>query len=121
MAYLITVGKDARPHAVQVHPNLVSGRFLVSEAGSRTRHNVAAHASVTLLWPPVQVTEYTLIIDGTATVSAREVEITMTRAVLHRPSTDAVAPTSSCGSDCRPLPMAAASLTDTGQNSPPRS
>jgi hypothetical protein len=53
---------------------------------------------VSLLWPPVDVADYSLIVDGTATVSGSSVRITPTRAVRHRPAPDG-------GNDCAPISL----------------
>ncbi|WP_036495681.1 pyridoxamine 5'-phosphate oxidase family protein [Nocardia sp. BMG111209] len=109
IAYLITVGDDARPHAVQVRPRLDADRIVVAAMGARTRRNAAERSTVTLLWPPPEPTGYTLLVDGTATVTDAGVEIAITHAVLHRAPADPVAPTGDdCGSDCRPVPLGAA-------------
>ncbi len=111
IAYLITVGGEARPHAVQVCAELCSGRFVVPDAGSRTRRNIADHRAVTLLWPPLEPGGYTLLVDGAATVAGNDVEIVVERAVLHRPSGQAVvADAGGCGSDCRPISVASVSV-----------
>lgn len=104
-AYLLTVSDDARPHAV--HVSLAwQGDALATEVGTRSARNIATRPAVSLLYPARDDADYSLILDGTASVDAdgdgRRVLITPTKAVLHRP---AAAPdtTSSCGSDCVPL------------------
>ncbi|MQY30854.1 pyridoxamine 5'-phosphate oxidase family protein [Nocardia aurantia] len=107
IAYLITVGGDARPHAVQVRPRLEADRIVLASAGSRTRRNAAERGTVTLLWPPAAAAGYTLLVDGTATVTDGGIEIAITHAVLHRAADQPVIPTGDdCGSDCRPVSSA---------------
>jgi hypothetical protein len=106
IAYLITVGADARPHAVQVRPRLEADRIVLASAGDRTRRNAAERGTVTLLWPPVEPSGYTLLVDGAATVTEAGLEITVTHAVLHRAPDRPAAPAGDdCGSDCRPVAL----------------
>lgn len=100
-AYLLTVADDGRPHAVHV-PVRWQGDALAAEVGKRSAANAAARRSVSLLYPVRENGDYSLIVDGSAVVSAladgQMVLITPTRAVLHRP---AAAPdrASPCGAD----------------------
>jgi hypothetical protein len=61
---------------------------LVVGAGNRTKANVGARPDVSLLWPALPGSGYSLIVDGTAAVEAGDAEdqlaITPSRAVLHR-------------------------------------
>jgi len=104
-AYLLTVSNDGRPHAVHV-PLQWDGDVLVAEVGKRTAANAAARSAVSLLCPVRQAGDYSLIVDGTATVvtdaDAPRVRITPATAVLHRPAA-APNPASSCAADCVPL------------------
>lgn len=101
-AYLMTVGNEAEPHAVAVVPSLVDGELLIHDPGSRTRSNALARPTVSLVWPPTDVDEYSLIVDGAAGQGSDGLRIAPTRAVLHRPapSPDGSGP---CGSDCREI------------------
>jgi hypothetical protein len=63
-AYLLTVGDDARAHVVAVNTTLVNDTLRVTDLGRRTRANLAAHPSVTLVWPPASPSDYSLIVDG---------------------------------------------------------
>lgn len=85
VAYLVTVGPDATPHAVSVAVNW-HGEDLVVGAGRRTAGNVGHHPAVTLLWPAVAAGPYCLIVDGVARPvdAGDQLEITPGRAVLHR-------------------------------------
>lgn len=107
LAYLLTVSDDGRPHAVSVPVAWQDGE-LVADTGRRTAKNAAARANVSLLWAPVEVGGYSLIVDGTATVTVEDgneggkVAVRPTTAVLHR---SAAGPdgAGACGSDCVPV------------------
>lgn len=107
IAYLITIGADIRPHAVEVRAEFDAHRFRITEAGNSTRRNIGARNTVTLLWPPLDPGGYTLLVDGTATLTDHGIDIVVTRAVQHRAATENSQTVSSCGSDCHPLPVAA--------------
>ncbi|MDX2166708.1 MAG: pyridoxamine 5'-phosphate oxidase family protein [Deltaproteobacteria bacterium] len=104
-AYLLTVSDDARPHAVHV-PLVWQGDTLAAEVGRRTAANATARPSVSLLFPLRTPDDYSLIIDGRASVAdgagGSRLLVTPLKAVLHRPAAipDASA---SCGADCVPL------------------
>ena len=97
----MTVSDDARPHAVHVTARW-DGDTLVTDVGKRSAQNASARPAVSLLYPVRHPGDYSLIVDGTATVSAERVTITPTKAVLHRPAAtpDPAAP---CADDCVPL------------------
>ena len=103
-AYLITVGDDHRAHTVAVEPVFADGILDVGPMGRHTRDNVAQHSDVTLIWPPRDVSGYTLIVDGTAKANGDELTVIPGRAVLHRRAT-AESPSTSpnCLHDCVPL------------------
>ncbi|MGH7787066.1 MAG: pyridoxamine 5'-phosphate oxidase family protein [Candidatus Binatia bacterium] len=113
-AYLLTVADDARPHAVHV-PVRWSGDRLAADVGKRSAANAAARPSVSLLYPVRTDGEYSLIVDGTAVVTAhgdgQQVLIMPTKAVLHRPAA-APDPAAPCGADCVPLLPAPTSRRD---------
>ena len=102
-AYLLTVADDARPHAVHVAVRW-DGDVLVAEVGKRSAANAAARSAVSLLYPLRAAGDYSLIVDGTATVSpdGGRVSVTPTKAVLHRPAA-VVDADAACGADCVPL------------------
>lgn len=104
-AYLLTVSPEAMPHAVHV-PVRWEGDTLVAEVGKRSAANCAAHATVSLLYPVREAGDYSLIVDGMATVVVGEdgpaVRITPRKAVLHRPAA-VVDPAAACGAECVPL------------------
>jgi hypothetical protein len=100
-AYLLTVSDASAPHAVHV-PLVWDGDALVMEVGKRTAANAAERSAVSLLCPVRTADDYSLIIDGTATVEGRVVRITPTKAVLHRPAANPD-PTAACAHDCVPI------------------
>ena len=104
-AYLLTVSEDSRPHAVHA-PVRWDGGVLVVEVGKRSAANAAARPAVSLLYPARGDGDYSLIVDGMAARDAhydgRQLFITPTKAVLHRPA-PAPDPASPCGADCVPL------------------
>lgn len=91
-AYLLTVADDGRPHAVALRMTIGEGE-IICEAGKTSCKNASARPDVSLLWPPVDVADYSLIVDGNATVNGSTVRIAPTRAVRHRPAPDG-------GNDC---------------------
>ena len=109
-AYVLTVTDDGRPHAVYLHVGWEGGRLIASGVGATTAANATARPSVSVLFPVSAAAEYTLFVDGAATVETRGDErrlvVTPTRGVLHRPGTPRD-PASSCTSDCVPLLQAA--------------
>jgi hypothetical protein len=100
-AYLLTVSEAASPHAVHV-PLAWHGDALVVEVGRRTAANAAQRSAVSLLCPIRTADDYSLIIDGTATVDGTIVRIAPTKAVLHRPAASPD-PTAACAHDCVPI------------------
>jgi pyridoxamine 5'-phosphate oxidase-like protein len=104
-AYMLTVGEDGRPHAVHA-PVRWEGAVLAAEVGRRSAANATARPGVSLLFPVRSDGDYSLIVDGTATVESTEsghrLLVTPTKAVLHRPAA-APDPTTSCADDCVPL------------------
>ena len=103
-AYLLTVSDDGRSHAVAVHPSWTDdGVMLIAEAGRRTSANAAARPNISLVWPPVTVEDYSLIVDGNASIAESGLTFTPTNAVLHRPAPAGSPSGSGCGSDCVPI------------------
>ena len=94
-AYLLTVTDHATPHLIAITPHFGDGE-ITCDAGKTSRANVAVRPTVSLLWPPVVASDYSLIVDGTATVDGETVRITPTRAVRHRPAPGG-------GNDCAPV------------------
>jgi hypothetical protein len=96
-AYLLTASAEGAPRAVAVTPVLQGGELVVAGVGRRTRENALAQPAVGLVWPPLSESDYSLIVDGTATVSDELLRIAPTRAVMHRP---APSPQSSTSGSC---------------------
>jgi hypothetical protein len=111
--YLVTVSGDGRPHAVYLDAAWENGRLAVSGVGATTAANAAARPNVSLLFPVGAAANYTLFVDGPATVETRGEErcvvVTPIRAVFHRPGAPRD-PASSCTSDCVPIFQAPARL-----------
>lgn len=97
-AFLVTVNADRAAHLVAVVPRLEDGRFVVGGLGRTTSANATATPTVTLVWPPTDPTDYSLIVDGTARVGDDAVTVTPSRAVLHRAAVDADG--ARVGNDC---------------------
>ena len=107
-AYLLTVTDDQRTRAVAVTPTAADGALRFTDGlGRGTRANLAARPDVTLLWPPVDASGYTLIADGRVSVSDDDVATFVAdHAVLHRPAdhgAGAAGSGSACGNDCLPV------------------
>jgi hypothetical protein len=83
--YLITVGDDLRGRTLAV-PTVIDDGLLRCIAGERTRGFAASRPEVTLVFPPVAGTGYSLIVDGVADVTADGVNVRPTWAVRHRPA-----------------------------------
>jgi hypothetical protein len=94
-AYLLTVSDDSSAHAVAITPG-IGDTTITCEAGNRSCANATARPNVSLLWPPAQPGDYSLIVDGNAAVDGSTVVITPERAVRHRPAPGG-------GSDCAPI------------------
>jgi hypothetical protein len=92
-AFVLTSGADA-PHVVSVRVAW-DGDVLTAGAGNRTAANVGERPSISLLWPSTSFDDYSLIVDGTASVVDGRLLITPGRAVLHR-SADAAGDDPSC-------------------------
>jgi hypothetical protein len=102
-AYVLTVGDDQRAHIVAASPQWAGNRLAFS-GGRRTAANATTRPNISLCFPPIDPSSYSLIIDGTASVDGQRVEFTPSGAVLHRPAGDGFAGSSSgCDSDCAPV------------------
>lgn len=107
-AYLATVADGRRAHLVAVHPVLDDAVFRIPAPGRTSSRNVVDEPAVTLVWPPAEPDDYSLIVDGTGAFEGDELVVTLTRAVLHRPSADpSTNPLGSgaCGSECIELTL----------------
>ena len=93
VAFLVTTGESAAPHAVSVTVAWQDDQ-LTATVGGRTSANIDLHPTVTLLWPALPGGPYALIVDGEARVDRAPeagteggglaVAIQPTGAVLHR-------------------------------------
>ena len=88
-AYLLTVDDAYRVHTVTVKPELYDHILDVGLIGGRTRTNLASRNSATVLWPPSQPDDYSLIVDGRVEIASSSdqvirLTIVPTRALLHR-------------------------------------
>ena len=84
-AYLLTVSDDGRPHAVAITPAFAD-EGLVCPVGRTSAANATDRPNVSLVWPPAVPGDYSLIVDGTATVAGTTVTVHPTGAVRHRPA-----------------------------------
>lgn len=96
-AYLLTVADDQTAHAVAITPD-IGDDSITCDAGNRSCANATARPNVSLLWPPAEPGDYSLIVDGRAAVEGSTVQITPERAVRHRPAPGG-------GSDCAPVAL----------------
>ncbi|MGV0634846.1 pyridoxamine 5'-phosphate oxidase family protein [Mycolicibacillus trivialis] len=86
-AYLVTVSETEHSHAVAVNPVLREGPDGVIEVGAvggSTAKNLARQPEVSLVWPPRDPADYSLFVDGRATVADGTATLVPIRAVLHR-------------------------------------
>lgn len=87
--YLVTVGDDLRAHLLAVPTDYCDGA-LQAAAGRSTRANVRARPEITMVFPHPLPGEYSLVLDGLATVVAapdgERVSFAPSHAVLHRPA-----------------------------------
>ncbi len=97
-AYLLTVTKDATAHVVAVTVSIDDGG-VACVAGKGSCANASARPNVSLLWPPATVDDYSLIVDGQASVDGSTVRVVPSRAVRHRPAPGG-------GNDCAPVTLA---------------
>ncbi|HQV56412.1 MAG TPA: pyridoxamine 5'-phosphate oxidase family protein [Ilumatobacteraceae bacterium] len=105
-AYLLTQPELGAPHAVAVIPAIDGDALVVNGLGRRTVANAAARPEVSLVWPPKEPGDYSLIVDGTARITDdRLIEITPTRAVRHRPAPGLSPGPSACMADCIEIPL----------------
>ncbi len=106
-AYLLTVNDDQTPKIVAVRPVWSATTMQIAEGG-RSARNSSVRSTVTLTYPPIDPTGYTLIIDGTASVDdsgdATVIAFAPTGAVLHRPAPpDFEGSATGCSHDCAPV------------------
>src|SRR5690242_9771236 len=101
-AYVLTVSEDGRPHAVRGRVRW-EGDALAAQVGRRSAANAVARPFVSLLYPVRSDGDYSLIVDGTATVTSTALLVTPVKAVLHRPAAAPDPARAGCEADCVPL------------------
>ncbi len=100
-AYLTTTDAEGRPHVVAVSPVVQQGHLVIADVGRKSSANAAARPRATLVWPPADRADHTLIVDVTCSpVESTVVRAVPIRAVLHRPAPPSPVSTQGCGSDC---------------------
>jgi hypothetical protein len=102
IAYVLTVSEDGRPHAVHGRVRW-EGDALATQVGRRSTANAAARPFVSLLYPVRSDGDYSLIVDGTATIAGDALLVTPVKAVLHRPAPAPDPARAGCEADCVPL------------------
>lgn len=105
-AYLLTVAQDG-PHTSQVTIALQERRIGCTLGPSAAR-NIACEPHISLFWPPTEREGYALIVNGVAAsergaTGAIMADITLTKAVLHRPGPGPEESDSPCANDCKRL------------------
>lgn len=83
--YLVTVRDDGRAQSLAVPTRYADGA-LVATVGRGTAANAVARPNVTLLFPGPTGEDFSLIVDGDATLDGDQIAVTPTWAVLHRPA-----------------------------------
>lgn len=105
VVYLLTTSDDRpRPHVGAVGATVVDGVVRVVGAGRTARRDLDSHDAVTLLGAPAKAGGYSLIVDGVGAVVGDGIEVSMRRAVLHRPAPSPEPSAGGCSSDCVELP-----------------
>lgn len=85
-AYLMSVGDDEKAYVVSVSTTLDGDTLLLTGAGRRAGANLAARPSATLVYPPADPNEFSLIVDGVGSLRGEDVVVKFTGGVLHRPA-----------------------------------
>jgi hypothetical protein len=106
VAFFLSVGRDGRPHCVQLPVNWSEEGQLVVHPGNSTVANAQVRPLVSLLWPPTEAGGYSLIVDGSVSAASgigdgeNSVSVQPSKAVLHRPATSEDPDAVAHGSDC---------------------
>lgn len=87
--YLLTVSEGERAHLLALRPETVGSgaerRLRFDAGGGRACRNAVDRPNVTLVFPPVDHSKgMSLVVDGTAVVDGSMIDVSPTRAVLHR-------------------------------------
>ena len=105
-AYLLTVNDDGTPKIVAVTPEWSDGAMTADVGGGSVR-NISRRRSVTFAFPPLDPSDYTLIVDGTASAGpedAAAIRFEPSGAVLHRPAPAGFTGSATgCSHDCAPV------------------
>lgn len=105
-AYLLTVNDDQTPKIVAITPEWRDGA-LVADVGGGSVRNASSRSSVTLTYPPLDPTDYTLIVDGDADpidCGGAGLRFVPRGAVLHRPAPAGFSGSATgCSHDCAPV------------------
>jgi hypothetical protein len=100
-AFLITVSAQGTPHVVSASVTSNQGR-LDLRVGRHSSANLAAHPTVTLLWPAAPGGDYSLLVDGRVETlpdaDGGAITVTPASAVWHR-----VADAAGSGPTCLPV------------------
>lgn len=83
--YLVTVRDDGRAQSLAVPTRYADG-VLIATVGRGTAANATARPNVTMLFPGPTGEDFSLIVDGDATVHGDHLTMAVTWAVLHRPA-----------------------------------
>ena len=102
-AYVLTVTGSGAPHVAHAEVE-VGAEGLIARVGGGTARNARERSRLSVLYPCRHPKDYSLIVDGEATVEPDgdgfRLRIAPTRAVLHRPEAAPDPTASTCGSDC---------------------
>ncbi len=96
-AFLLTTSDDLRPHVSHVTVELTAGT-LTCGAGRTTGTNASARPMVSLLWPAPEEGDFSLIVDGDASLDGDVLSVKPSGAIRHRPASNP-----DCTVDCEPL------------------
>lgn len=107
-AYLLTIAQDG-PHTSNVVIDLDDG-VISCAIGNSAAKNISRDGKVSLFWPPAEPNGYAMFFNGDAVSQlqpsgAAWAQITITKAVLHRPGPRPDDSNSPCASDCRRLSL----------------
>jgi hypothetical protein len=83
--FLLTVDDGQHARLLAVPTRFVDGALSI-DAGPGSRANATSRPEVTVVFPPRDGTEMSLVVDGLATVDGEQLVVTPTHAVMHRPA-----------------------------------
>jgi hypothetical protein len=85
-AYLLTASPSGQIKVLAVAPRHDGALLLMAEPSGGTAANLANNPTATLVFPPPNAGDLTLIIDGVGQAVATGFEFTAQQAILHRPA-----------------------------------